>query len=96
MTLGAIISQLGKPELQAIWESDSEPCATYLSSINHLVKVIRGIKVIRLYDNHTSCNPVPGLIGEIWDLTECLGGILTTENLAHLEAKREKLGLSRN
>jgi len=91
MTLGSIVAGLGQSELQAIWDHEEEPNFVYPHSVNHLVRVITGISVVILSDNHLSCNPMPGLLQRVEAL---LGPTnpLTAEQIARLRKQREMLG----
>lgn len=100
MNLGSIIGGLGRLELQVLWCSDDELNdlgISYLPSVNHLVQMIKNIKVVRragkTKKNHTSCNPIIKLLGDIEARLASRDSPVTTEHLAYLERQQSKLGV---
>jgi hypothetical protein len=92
MTLGSFVKSLSEQELQSILGDISS--STYLRSVNHLKLIVQGINVVRIVDQHASCNPVPAIVVQIQRLVDQMENPVTKEDISHLSRQREKTGLS--
>jgi hypothetical protein len=91
ITLGSIIKSLSEHELQFIWGGSSS--SIYLQSFKQLTSVVQQIKVVRNYDNHERCNPVPAIVKKIQRLGDQMRSPVTQEHISHLSRQRDKTGL---
>ena len=91
MTLGSLIKLLSEEQLQLIWDGTSS--MMYLKSFNHLKIVLQGISMVRIYDCHKGCNPIPAIIEKLQIMAERLESPVTEEHISHLSRQREKTSL---
>lgn len=92
MTLGSIISGLGPMLVEIAWSVGRGDDFDYPHSIQDLTRQIEQIKVVRIYDTHEQCNPIPKLLEDIGNLHPSVESYLTAEELAYLERQEEMLG----
>lgn len=71
MMLGSIISSLRADELRIVMDPDSSfanpvtgPPHNYSASIGHLLETLGTMKVIRIFDIHEACNPIPKIYSD--------------------------------
>lgn len=91
-TLGSIIHSIPRHDLWPIYSPVIAKDEPYQQSIDHLLRIIKRIEVIRLNDDHKACNPIPAFLAKANDIVSKVENPVIEVHRFYISKQRERIG----